>query len=76
MSTLFWVCPRDRNVDLAVRAFGYVKTALNNQIAIDSRSMKLNRSSPTFENVIPDFVKDYPGAKEEIYPSFPSTLGQ
>ena len=62
----FGACPREGHLDLAVRAFGYVKTTLNNQIAIESRPMNFNRSSPKFEKLIPDFIKDYPSAKEEM----------
>ena len=37
--------------------------------------MNFNRSSPKFEKLIPDFLKDYPDAKEELDPSFPKNFG-
>ena len=35
----FGACPREGHLDLAVRCFGYVKTAINKKIDIDSRPM-------------------------------------
>ena len=37
--------------------------------------MNFNRSSPKFEKLIPYFIKDYPDAKEETDPSFPTPFG-
>ena len=71
----FGACPRQGHLDLAVRAFGYIKTTLTKQIAIDSRPMQFTRSSPNFKKLIPDFLKDYDGAKEELDPGFPTVFG-
>ena len=59
----FGACPREGHLDLAVRTFGYVKTTLNKQIDIDSRPMNFNRSSPNFEKLKSDFIKDYLDAR-------------
>ena len=34
--------------------------------------MNFNRSSPKFENLKPDFIKDYPDTKEEMDTLFPT----
>ena len=71
----FGACPREAHLDLAVRSFGYIKTTLHKQIAIDSRPMDFNRAQPDFEKLRPDFLKDYPDAKEEMDPGFPKSFG-
>ena len=68
----FDACPREGHLDLAVRSFGYTKTTMHTQIAIDSLPMEFNRSEPNFKKLIPDFRQDYPDAKEEMHPGFPS----
>ena len=70
----FGACPREGHLDLAIRSFGYIKTTLNKQIAIDSRPMVFTRHNPV-EKLIPDFLKDYPDAKEELDPSFSQSFG-
>ena len=60
----FGACPRESHLDLAVRCFGYVKTTISKQIAIDSRPMKFDRTASNFQKLIHDFVKDYPDAIE------------
>ena len=67
--------PREYHLELIVRAFGYVKTVQHKQIAIDSRPMVSDRSTPKFEKLIPDFLNDYPDASEEMDPSFPEIFG-
>ena len=37
--------------------------------------MQFTRSSPNFKKLIPDFLKDYDGAKEELDPGFPMVFG-
>ena len=71
----FDACPREGHLDLAIRTFGYIKSTINKQIAIDSRPMQFQRSEPNFEKLIPDFVKDYPDSKEELDPGFPESFG-
>jgi hypothetical protein len=71
----FGSCPREYHLDLAVRAFGYVKTTINKCIAIDSRPLQYSRSFPNYEKLRPDFLEDYPDAKEEMDPNFPKAFG-
>ena len=37
--------------------------------------MDFNRSSPKFEKLKPNFIKDYPDTKEKMDPSFPTPFG-
>ena len=37
--------------------------------------MVINRTTPSYEKLIPDFVKDYPEASEELDPGFPKVFG-
>ena len=71
----FGACPREKHLDLAVRAFGYLKQVPNPQIAIDHRPMQFERTKPDYEALKSDFLKDYPDAKEEIDPGFPVPFG-
>ena len=71
----FGACPREYHLDLAIRAFGYLKQVPDPQICIDYRPMKFNRTKPEFKKLIPDFMKDYPDAIEEVDPGFPLSFG-
>ena len=71
----FGACPREKHLDLAVRAFGYLKQVPNPQIAIDHRPMQFERTKPDYEALKSDFLKDYPDAKEELDPGFPAPFG-
>jgi hypothetical protein len=71
----FGSCPREYHLDLVIRVFGYVKTTINKCIAIDPRPLQYDRSSPNFAKLIPDFLDDYPDAKEEMDPNFPKAFG-
>jgi hypothetical protein len=71
----FGACPREGYLDLAVRSFGYVKTTINKQIAIDSRPLEFARANPDFKKLIPDIIQDHPDAKEELDPGFPKVFG-
>ena len=42
---------------------------------IDHKPMKFSRTKPEFHKLIPDFLKDYPHAVEELDPSFPPAFG-
>ena len=37
--------------------------------------MLFNRTKPEFTKLIPDFMKDYPEAIEEVYPGFLISFG-
>ena len=71
----FAAAPRQRHLELAIRVFGYLKTTVNKQIAIDSRPMDFTRIHPEFEKLRPDFLQDYPHAIEELDKSFPPSFG-
>ena len=71
----FGACPRENHLNLAVRAFGYLKTVPNPQIAIDHKPMKFKRTKPDYDAIKQDFLEDYPDAKEEMDPSFPLPFG-
>ena len=71
----FGACPREYHLELAVRAFGFVKQVRGPEIAIDSNPLNYERKAPDYEKVIPDFVQDYPEAKEEIADHFPRSFG-
>ena len=50
--------------------FGYLKQVLDPKIKTDSRPINFNRSSPEFDKLRPDFLEDYPDAKEKVDPGF------
>ena len=71
----FGACSRQTHLNLAVRAFGYLKQILDPQICIDYKPMLFTRTKPEFSKLIPDFKLDYPDAKEEEDPGFPLAFG-
>ena len=71
----FGAAPREGHLELAIRAFGYIKQTPNKVIAIDSRPLPIHRNGPDFDALIPDFLQDYPDAKEEIANHFPKPFG-
>ena len=71
----FGACPREGHLDLAIRGMGYVKAVPDPKIAIDSSPMEYERQLPNYTKLHPDFVKDYPDAKEEIAGHFPEAFG-
>ena len=71
----FGACPRETHLDLAVRAFGYLKQVPNQQICIDHHPMEFSRTTPEYGKLIIDSLKDYPDAKEELDPNFPLSFG-
>ena len=60
---------------LALWAFGFIKQSPNKVIAIDTRPLPINRPTPDFDKLIPDFLQDYPDVKEEIASHFPRAFG-
>jgi len=71
----FGACPCEYHLDFAIRVFGFLKTTINEQIAIDHRPMNFAREQPDFKRLIPDFIQDYPEVKEELDPGFPPSFG-
>jgi len=55
--------------------FGFIKTTINEQIVIDHCPMNFDRKDPDYKKLIPDFVKDYPDAKEKMDPGIPELFG-
>ena len=64
----FGAYPRETHLDFAVRAFDYLKQVPDPQSCIDYIPMMFNRTKPEFNKLIPDFIKDYPEAIEEVDP--------
>ena len=56
----------------SLRFLDMSKMTLHQVLAIDSRPKQFKRSSPDFSKLIVNFLKDYPDAKEELDPGFPS----
>ena len=71
----FGAAPRKRHLDLAIRSFGYLKFSKGRKIAIDSRPLKFKCKCPDYELLRPDFLEDYPHAKEEVDPNLPAPYG-
>ena len=73
----FGTCPREYHLELIKHVFSYLKYSekMNRSIAVDSNPMNYERQDPNFEALIPDFLQDYPDAKEEIDPNFPEPYG-
>jgi len=72
----FGACPREYHLELAIRVFGCLKTCPDEQIAIDSLPMIFDRDEPNVSKLIPDFLKDYPEASEEMDLDFHHCLAQ
>ena len=71
----FGAAPREYHLDLAVRSFSYVKRTKQKDIAIDSSPLEYHRDYPEYEFLAPDFLLDYPDAKEETADHFPQAFG-
>ena len=71
----FGAAPRRGHLNLAIRSFGYLKFSKGRKIAIDSRPLKFERKCPDYELLRPDFLEDYPHAKEEVDPKVPAPYG-
>jgi len=73
----FGTCPRETHLDLVKHVFSYLKYSehMNRSIAIDSNPMNYERQDPNYEALIPDFLQDYPDAKDEIDPNLPEPYG-
>ena len=56
---------------------GYLKNVPDRRIAIDSNDMDITHPDlGKLEKSIPDFLQDYPDAKEEMDPGFPTPYGR
>ena len=71
----FGAAPRKGHLELAVSSFGYLKFSKGRKLAIDSRALQFERNCPDYELLRPDFLEDYPHAKEEVDPKLPAPHG-
>ena len=74
----FGACPQKGHLQLMKHVFSYLKySALSSRnIAIDSNPMEYERHETQYKFLIPNFLQDYPDAKEEIDPGFTKPYGQ
>ena len=73
----FCSCPRSRHLDMAIHVFGYIKQFPVRRILVDSRPLVFDRffDKDSIEKYKPDFLMDYPDAKEELDPHCPKPFG-
>ena len=71
----FGTCPRENHLELIKLVFSYLKYSenINCSIAIDSNPMNYERQDPHYEELILNFLQDYPDAKEDVDPYFPES---
>ena len=68
--------PREGYLALALYLFGYLKQHPNKRILLDSRPLKVAPELKV-KSFHPDFLEDYPDAKEDFDPSmFPEAFGE
>ena len=67
--------PREGHLELAMHVFSYLKRFPNKRLLLDSRPMgkdpKLDQ-----ESFHPDFLDDYPDAREDLDPELPKSFGE
>ncbi len=70
-------CPRKRHLEMLIHVYGYIKTFPSRKILVDSRPLQYERvvDKDKITKFIPDFLRDYPDAKEEIDGKFPIAFG-
>ena len=70
----FSAAPRQGHLELAYYLFGYLKQHPNRRIVMDSRPLLIDDDLLT-DSFHPDFLEDYPDAKEDIALDFPKPYG-
>ena len=70
----FSAAPRESNLALTLHLFGYLKKNPNRRIVLDSRPLLVDDGLRT-SSFHPDFLDDYPDAKEDVGTDFPTTYG-
>ena len=70
----FSAAPRQGHLELAYYLFGYLKQYPNRRIVLDSRPLLIDDELLT-DSFHPDFLEDYPDAKEDIAQDFPASYG-
>ncbi len=70
----FSAAPRESNLALTLHLFGYLKKNPNRRIVLDSRPLLVDDGLRT-SSFHPDFLDDYPDAKEDVGTDFPTACG-
>jgi hypothetical protein len=66
--------PREHHLELALYLFGYLKQFPNRRISLDSNPLLVDDALKK-NSFHPDFLEDYPDAKEEVDPGLPTPYG-
>ena len=69
-------CPREGHLQLALHLFGYLKKYPNRRIVFDSRDINFSDLNDDTSALRPDFLQDYPDAREELDKFFPRAFGR
>lgn len=72
----FGAASRTNHLELALSSIGYLKFSKGRKIVIDSGPLKFERLCPDYEMLRPNFLDDYPHAKEEVDPHLPEPFGR
>jgi hypothetical protein len=70
----FSASPRTHHLELALHLFGYLKKNPNRRIVLDSRPMLVGQEL-LLDSFHPDFLEDYPDAKEDLDDTLPQAYG-
>ena len=70
----FSSAPREHHLELALHLFGYLKKHPNRRIVLDSRPLLIDEELRK-NSFHPDFLEDYPDAREDIAADFPTHQG-
>ena len=71
----FSAAPRAHHLELALHLFGYLKKHPNCRIVLDSRPLLVDESL-RHSSFHPDFLEEYPDAKEDLADDFPVPYGR
>jgi hypothetical protein len=71
----FSAAPRTQHLALALHLFGYLKKNPNRRIVLDSRPLLVDDDLRT-DSFHPDFLEDYPDAKEDVALDHPPAYGR
>jgi Reverse transcriptase (RNA-dependent DNA polymerase) len=71
----FSAAPREYHLELALHLFGYLKKNPNRRIVLDSRPLIID-DDLRHDSFHPDFLDDYPDAKEDVGTDFPPAFGR
>jgi hypothetical protein len=71
----FSASPREHHLELALHLFGYLKKNPNRRIVLDSRPLLVDDEDLTTTSFHPDFLDDYPDAREDVDDGLPEPFG-